>query len=44
MTNYAITAYAIGLALLWGYAGLMWIETRAVARRAQNRNIGGPRP
>jgi hypothetical protein len=44
MTHYAIAAYTIGLTLLWGYAALMWLETRAVLRREKNRNVGGGRP
>jgi hypothetical protein len=31
-TTYAVLAYAIGLALLWGYAISMWIEARRTAK------------
>jgi hypothetical protein len=42
--NYVIAAYTIGFVLLWGYAGLMWMEGRAAARRQSRddrKNAGG---
>ena len=45
-THYIIAAYTIGFGLLWGYAALMWIETRAVAARTaqSDRNNAGDQP
>ena len=33
--NYVILAYVIGLGLLWGYAVVLWLAGRSVARREQ---------
>jgi hypothetical protein len=43
MNGYVLAAYAVGFALIWGYAGLMWLEGRSACRHAaQNRaNVGG---
>jgi hypothetical protein len=37
-TEYLILAYALGLGLLWGYAALLWRESRAVAVRERARS------
>ena len=34
MNHYVLIAYCLGFALLWGYAALLWIEGRALGRRA----------
>jgi hypothetical protein len=44
MNGYVIAAYAIGFALMWGYAGLMWLEGRAACRNANSRGNAGGRP
>jgi hypothetical protein len=41
MQNYVIAAFTIGSALLWGYAGLMWLEYRALHRQLPSRKING---
>jgi hypothetical protein len=30
--NYVILAYAIGLGLLWGYAAVLWLQSRRAAK------------
>jgi hypothetical protein len=42
MTDYVAVIYAIALALLWGYAGAMWLQFRTQPRR--NRLNHGGRP
>ena len=37
--NFVIVAYAIGLGLLWGYAALLWLETKSATRR--EKHAGG---
>jgi hypothetical protein len=32
-TQYTVTAYAVGLGLLWGYAARIWLSYRATAAR-----------
>ncbi|MGD0768788.1 MAG: hypothetical protein ABSB42_11440 [Tepidisphaeraceae bacterium] len=45
MNEYVIAAYVIGLLLLWGYAALLWLETRVAARRQLHvRKSNGGRP
>lgn len=39
--NYLILAYVLGLGLLWGYAVLMWRESRALAVRERADAAGG---
>jgi hypothetical protein len=36
--NWTIAAYAVGLTLLWGYAVVLWLEGRSLARRGGARN------
>lgn len=35
--NYTLLAYGIGILALWGYALLLWIEWRSLARREKRR-------
>lgn len=37
MNNYLVGAYAIGFVLLWGYAVLLIVESRTLARREAAR-------
>ena len=37
--EWTIAAYAVGLTLLWGYAVVLWLEGRSLARRG--RKDGG---
>lgn len=40
MNDHLIAAYAISFVMLWGYAALLWIGNRRLARRQQRE--GGP--
>jgi hypothetical protein len=31
--SYVILAYVIGLGLLWGYAAVLWVQSRAAAAK-----------
>lgn len=44
LNRYLVGAYAIGFVLLWGYAFLLWFETRALnkAERARKRENNEP--
>jgi hypothetical protein len=35
--NFVVVAYVIGLGLLWGYAALLWIESRRNGRHRGGR-------
>jgi cytochrome oxidase assembly protein ShyY1 len=37
-TQYTITAYALGLGLLWGYAARLWRSYRSMPQRNGDRS------
>jgi hypothetical protein len=39
--NMILFAYVLGLGLLWGYAGALWLESRTIARREKSLSDGG---
>ncbi len=43
MNSYLIGGYVIGFALLWGYAVMLFIESRSIRKMERARNeLGAP--
>jgi hypothetical protein len=40
MTQYVALTYAIGLALLWGYAASLWLRCKSQARHSRRNAVG----
>ena len=42
MNSYVALTYAVALALLWGYAGSLWLQSRTQLRRERSNQGGRP--
>jgi hypothetical protein len=40
MTIYVVIVYAVGLSVLWGYAGCLWLQSRTTQRPSRTHQGG----